>query len=209
MGRTLSLADHLDEIRLAPPRVRGGALARGLRRIPGLNRARGPEAGSMRVTDAGLVLRAPGGYEDGLELPWKAIRKLVIDDGNRWGYVSGVCRFPVYDLRPDGSGSGVLIGPLWSHAGSLLPEGCPTAEVDPVPADAPNLALILEPAMAVTGEPVAILLLCLEDPEGARETLSGRPPFGDLAHDDLEFLTNAARRPRHAFFSEHHSAASA
>jgi hypothetical protein len=209
MGRTLSLADHVDEIRLSPARTRGGALARGLRRIPGLSSGDSPAAGSLRATDAGLALHAPGDYEDGLEVPWGDIRKLVLDDGNRWGYVSGVCRFPVYDLRPDGSGSGVLIGPLWSHAGSLLPEGCPRAEVDPVPADPPNLALILEPPLSLAGEAAAIMLLCVEDPEGARELLAGRPPFGDLAHDDLEYLTEAGRGPRHAFFSEGHSAASA
>lgn len=208
MGRTLSLADHVDEIALAPPQARGGALIGGLRRIFGASSR--PASGALRVTDSGISVRADQWPEDGVEIQWPNVRKLIVDDGTRWGYVSGVCRFPVYDLRQDGSGSGVLIGPLWSHAGSLLPEGCPAAQLEPVPAEAPNIALILDPALAMPNEDaaaIAILLLRAEDPEAARAVLADHRPVGDAAHDDLEYLTHTARHPHRASLGRRASAA--
>jgi hypothetical protein len=213
MGRTLTLADDVEEIRLAPAKARGG-----LSRRLGRNR-RGDSAATLRVTDSALTLRAKGRFEDGIEIPRRDVRKLVVDDGARWGYVSGVCRFPVYDLRPDGSGSGVLIGPLWSNAASLLPDGCPTAAVEPVPSEPPNVAILLDPPLAVRGagrrsDPpeadwVAIVLLRAEDPQAAREALAAHGSLGDIAHDDLEYLTDAARRPGHPASGQQPFAASA
>ena len=218
MGRTISLAEHVSEIRLASAHARGGAVARGLRH---LTRRKPKVSAGLRATDSALLLYAEGRFEDGVEIPWRDVRKLVVDDGTRWGYVSGVCRFPVYDLRPDGSGSGVLIGPLWSNAGSLLPDGCPVAEVEPVPADAPNVAVILDPPLAVPrpgrrsgdgpeADWVSILLLRARDPEAAREALAAHQTLGDVDHDDLEYLSQAVRNPGHgrrSSLSEHRASA--
>ena len=217
MSRAISLAEHVEEIRLAPPDAGGGAVARGLRRLSGLAHRRHSVAGSLRATDSALTVRAAGPFEGGAEIPWRQIRKLVIDDGTRWGYVSGVCRFPVYDLRPDGSGSGVLIGPLWSSApASLMPDGSPKAELAPVPAEAPNVAILFDPPLAISGdahhdrtEPISILLLRVEDPDAARGALAARAPSGDLGHEELEYLSGAARGPVGRFSAGRTSAASA
>ena len=208
MGRTISLAEHVDEIRLATPRARGGFIFRLVGWIPGLGNRGRVAAATLRATDSALLLRAEDRFENGVEIPWRDVRKLIVDDGTRWGYVSGVCRFPVYDTRPDGSGSGVLIGPLWSHAASLLPEGCPLATVDPVPPEAPNVAVIFDPPFAIPNpgrqngatpetEWIAALLLRAADSEAAREALTVHHTLGDLGHDDLEYLAEAARRPGH------------
>jgi hypothetical protein len=157
-------------------------------------------AGTLLITEDALVVDARAELKERLEIPWDSIRKAVVDDGARWGYVSEVCRFPVYADSPDGPGYGALIGPLWSNAASLMPPGCPVAALDPVPARAPNLALIFEPdipAPAPRGQngrrsnetdSIVALLLCTDDPDAARAALGERLAIGDVDHDDLEYL---------------------
>lgn len=157
-------------------------------------------AGTLLVTEDTLVVDARTELKGRLEIPWDSIRKAVLDDGARWGFVSEVCRFPVYADRPDGPGYGVLIGPLWSNAASLMPPECPVAALDPVPAQAPNLALIFEPAIPASAlrrqnghrsaetDSIVGLLLCAEDPDAARAAFGERQAIGDVDHDDLEYL---------------------
>jgi hypothetical protein len=161
---------------------------------------RRPRTGTLLVTEDALVVDARAELKGRLEIPWDSIRKAVVDDGARWGYVSEVCRFPVYADRSDGDGYGALIGPLWSHAASLMPPECPVAALDPVPARPPNLALILEPVIPAptprgqNGPPspgtnsIVGLLLRTDDPDAARAALDERLAIGDVDHGDLEYL---------------------
>ena len=161
---------------------------------------RRPRTATLLVTDDGLVVDARAELKGRLEIPWDSIRKAVVDDGARWGYVSEVCRFPVYADRSDGDGYGALIGPLWSHAASLMPPECPVAALDPVPARPPNLALILDPVLpapAPRGQnghrshganSIVGLLLRADDPDAARAALGERLAIGDVDHGDLEYL---------------------
>ncbi len=162
-------------------------------------------AGTLRVSKDDLVVDARAEFRGRLEIPWDSIRKAVVDDGGRWGYVSEVCRFPVYADRPDGPGHGTLIGPLWSQASSLMPPRCPVPALDPVPARAPNVALIFDPGVAAptqreqsghgsTGvEPIVGLLLRVDDPDAAREALGSKLTIGDLDQGDLDYLIRIAR----------------
>jgi hypothetical protein len=157
-------------------------------------------ARTLLVTEGALVVEARADLKGRLEIPWESIRKAVVDDGARWGYVSEVCRFPVYANRSDGPGYGALIGPLWSNAASLMPSECPVAALNPVPARPPNLALILEPAIPApaprgqnghwsAGEnSIVALLLRADDPDAARAALDERLAIGDVEQDDLEYL---------------------
>lgn len=166
----------------------------------------------MLITEDGLVIDARSIFRGRLQVPWASIRKAVIDDGSRWGYVSEVCRFPVYATRPDDSGAGALIGPLWSTVSSLMPSDCPFPAVDPVPSQAPNLALIFEPqvftpsmrgdnagngAAALELDSIAGMLLLADDPDAARATLAPRVDVGDLGLDDLDYL-NGTVETRHS-----------
>jgi hypothetical protein len=163
-------------------------------------RKRRASVGTLLVTDAVLVVDAPAELRGRLEIPWDSIRKAVVDDGARWGYVSEVCRFPVYAARSDGPGYGALVGPLWSNAASLMPPECPVAALDPVPAQPPNLALIFEPAIPASAprgqnglrsagtDSIVGLLLCADDPETARAALGERLAIGDVDHNDLDYL---------------------
>jgi hypothetical protein len=160
-------------------------------------------AGALLVTDDALVVEARASLKGRLEIPWDSIRKAVVDDGARWGYVSEVCRFPVYANRSNISGYGALIGPLWSNAASLMPPECPVAALDPFPARPPNLALILEPAVpapAPRGQngrwsagtnSIVGLLLRAADPDAARAALDERLAIGDVDQDDLEYLVRS------------------
>jgi hypothetical protein len=157
-------------------------------------------SGTLLVTEDALVVEARAELKGRLEIPWESIRKAVVDDGARWGYVSEVCRFPVYANRSDGPGYGALIGPLWSNAASLMPPECPVASLDPVPARPPNVALILEPATpaptprgqnghwSAGANSIVGLLLRVDDPNAARAALDGRLAIGDVDQDDLEYL---------------------
>ena len=160
-------------------------------------------AGRLLVTPDALVVDTGTELGGRLEIPWGSIRKAIVDDGSRWGYVAAVCRFPVYDLRSNGSGSGILIGPLWSRAAALMPPACPVAVLDPVPEQSPNLALIFEPGISarmpqgrnggrrVGADSMIALLLRADDPDLARAAFASRVEVGDLDQDDLEYLDRA------------------
>jgi hypothetical protein len=199
--RTISVGPPANRSRngsVAEIRLAGGSPTSGfLRKRLGKRRV---GAGTLRVTEDALVVDARAELRGGLEIPQTSIRKAVVDDGARWGFVSEVCRFPVYADRPDGPGYGALIGPLWSNASSLMPPGCPVAALDPVPVQAPNLALIFEPGIpapalrgqngrrSIETESIVALLLCTDDPDAARAALGERLAIGDVDHDDLEYL---------------------
>ncbi len=195
-----SRSGSVAEIRLAGASPPSGFLRRRGRKVWETVQRRRPRTGTLLVTDDALVVDARAELKGRLEIPWDSIRKAVVDDGARWGYVSEVCRFPVYADRSDGPGYGALIGPLWSNAASLMPPECPVAALDPVPARPPNLALILDPAIpapAPRGQnayrssernSIVGLLLCTDDPDAARAALGERLPIGDVDHDDLEYL---------------------
>jgi hypothetical protein len=160
-------------------------------------------SGSLIIGDA-LVVETGSALRGRLEIQWDLIRKAVVDDGSRWGYVAAVCRFPVYDVRSNGSGSGVLVGPLWSQAAALLPPDCPVAALEPVPEQSPNLILIFEPQISIPApraqnrrrpletDSIAGLILRVEDPDAARAAIASRVEVGDIDHDDLEYLNRAA-----------------
>ena len=160
-------------------------------------------AGRLLVTPDALVVDAGTELGGRLEIPWGSIRKAIVDDGSRWGYVAAVCRFPIYDLRSNGSGSGTLIGPLWSRAAALMPPACPVAVLDPVPEQSPNLALIFEPGISarmpqgshrhrrVGADSMIALLLRADNPDLARAEIASRVEAGDLDQDDLEYLGRA------------------
>jgi hypothetical protein len=158
-------------------------------------------AGTLVVTPEAIVVDARAVLRGRWEIPWTSVRKVLVDDGERWGYVASLCRFPVYDTHADGSGSGTLIGPLWSHAASLMPPRCPQLAFDPVPVEAPNVALILDPCPPAPSRrndgahgqdrPVALVLLRANNPLAARQALASRAESGDIDHDDLLYLARA------------------
>jgi hypothetical protein len=191
-------------IQLAPAAASSGLGDRGSRKRWRIVRKRHVAVGSLLVNDDALMVEARALLRGRLEVPLGAVRKAVIDDGSRWGYVASVCRFPVYDFRSDGSGSGTLIGPLWSHASSLMPAGCPVASLDPVPDQAPNLVLIFEPAVPMPSprdgirqhpsdpDKIVGLLLRVEDPDAIRAALASRIEIGDIEQEDLAYLAASA-----------------
>jgi hypothetical protein len=162
-----------------------------------LGRRRRRGGGNLIVTKGGLVLEARQSLRGRLQIAWDSVRKAIVDDGDRWGHVGQICRFPVYDLHADGSGSGTLIGPLWARAASLMPPACPLLEIDPVGDLPPNLALLLEPPLAVPSlrgggrATAAILLLHAAEPETARRALGEHVTVGELDPEDLAFLEAA------------------
>jgi hypothetical protein len=158
-------------------------------------------AGTLVLNPEAIVVDARAILRGRWEIPWTAVRKVIVDDGERWGYVASLCRFPVYDTHTDGSGSGTLIGPLWSHAASLMPPRCAQLAFDPVPVAAPNIALVLDPCQLAPSRrkdgaygrdrPVALVLVRANDPIAARQAIASRSVFGDLDHDDLVHLATA------------------
>jgi hypothetical protein len=188
------------EIRLAPAVPPSGFLHRRARWLWELTHQPRGTAGSLWVTEEALVVNAPREFRGRIKIPWGTVRKAVVDDGARWGYVSEVCRFPVHANRPEDSGYGALIGPLWSEASSLMPPDCAIAELDPVPAQPPNLALIFEPgvpAPSARGEdghgspdPASLvgLLVRTDNPDAARTAIASRLEVGDVDRADLEYL---------------------
>lgn len=189
------------EIPLAGTIPPSGILQKRVRRIWEIAHRHPVTAGKLVVTEPALVVDARAILRGRWEIPWSSLRRVVVDDGERWGYVASLCRFPVYDDRRDGSGSGALIGPLWSHAASLMPPRCPQLAFDPVPVLAPNVALVLDPSLAApsrrgdggTGldRPTSILMVRAQNPEFARRALASRAPLGDLDHDDLVYLAGS------------------
>jgi hypothetical protein len=197
------------QIPLAPVTPPSGYLNKSDRKLGGIVRKRRVSPGNLLITDDLLAVDARTLFRGRLEIPLDAIRKAVVDDGSRWGYVAAVCRFPVYDFRSDGSGSGTLIGPLWSHASSLMPAGCPVRSLEPVPDQAPNLILIFDRALQTPSprdgngrhgrdnDPIVALLLRLEDPDAAAAALASRVEVSDIGQDDLAYLNESAG-PRHS-----------
>jgi hypothetical protein len=183
-----------------------GVLRRGVDRVGFRSHSgeKGHETGTLKVTAEALVLQEPGVFQPRLLIPLTLIRKAAIDDGALWGATSDNHRFAVYDIRSDGSGSGVLLGALWGVASSLMPPDCRVAMIDPVPAEAPNLALIFEPPVLLPdsgvskGAPskddrIAGLFLRVEDPSTAHAALARRVNVGDFDHDDLKYLADPLR----------------
>jgi hypothetical protein len=202
---TVRSTDHADRrFVIDPPPARAllgklgplGLLSRDNRKPPG--------GGTLHVTATALILNEPAVFSQRIVIPLELIRKAIVDDGTLWGHASESHRFPVYDIRSDGFGSGALVGSLWGPVSSLMPPGCRMASVDPVPAEAPNLALIFEPSVAIpkprtqNGDPheadwVAGLLLRVKDPAGARAALAHSVTVAYIDHDDLECLGGGAR----------------
>lgn len=182
-----------------------GFVGRRGRRLWEVLHRRRVSAGALLVGEGGVAIDAPAAVAHRLQVSWSAVRKVVVDDGSRWGHVAGSCRFPVYDIRSDRLGSGALIGPLWSHAASMMPPGCSVELLDPVPRKAPNVAFVFEPVVATgsNGDRLAhpaivALMLCVEDPDAARAAFRSSVAVGDVDHDDLEYLTRvgtASERP--------------
>jgi hypothetical protein len=203
--RTRSRNGSVAAIRLAGVSPPSGFLHRRGRKVWETVHKRRASAGTLLVTEDALVVDARAELKDRLEILWDSIRKAVVDDGARWGYVSEVCRFPVYADLPDGPGYGALIGPLWSNAASLMPPGARWRRWTRFRHGPPNLALIFEPAIpapaprgqnrfAETGSIVG-LLLCAGDPDAARAALGERLAIGDVDHDDLEYLIRNGDAP--------------
>ena len=160
-------------------------------------RARG---GALRVTPGSLFFDQPAIFRSPLEVPVSTVRKAVIDDGHRWGHVEDRFRFPVYDIRADGTGSRELLGALWAPrsrrrtATSMLPS------LDPTDGQPPNVALLFEPRVRVPklrysplsgpqkGEAMVGVLLRTADPSAARATLSAITEVSDLDWDDGKYL---------------------
>jgi hypothetical protein len=198
----------VSEIRLAGAMPPAGFLRRRGRRLWEVTHGRRVTAGTLRVTADALILDARADFRGRLEIGWDSIRRAVVDDGTRWGYVAGVCRFPVYDAHADGSGSGALIGPLWSQAACLMPPDCAMVALDPVPAEAPNLALLLEPRITTpsirdrnghgAAGSIALMLLRAEDPQLARGALASHTQVEDVDLDDLEYLRAGSNGSRPA-----------
>jgi hypothetical protein len=204
VAAALSNVGSTVEIPLAgtvPPK---GFLQKRGRRFWELVHRRPVTAGTLALTPEAIVVDARAILRGRWEIPWTSVRKVLVDDGERWGYVAGLCRFPVYDTHADGFGSGALIGPLWSHAASLMPPGCAQLAFDPVPVEAPNIALILDLGLPAPSRrnhgahggdrPVALVLVRVNDPLAARQALASRPEFGDLDHGDLLYLAATASR---------------
>ena len=116
------------------------------------------------------------------------------------------CRFPVYDSHADGTGTGALVGPLWSTSPSLLPETCTALKIEPVPEQAPNIALILDPCVATPlardqrpsaglreAGAVAAVFARADDPDAARELLAGKLQLRNLDLEDLAYLSRPIR----------------
>jgi hypothetical protein len=201
MARRIAPVQTTDEIRLAGASRHAGLLGRLLGRGED-----GRSPASLRLTGRAVLIEARSTFRGKLDVPLTSVRRALVDEGSGWAYATAVCRFPVYDRRSDGSGTGALIGPLWSKSRALLPESCPTIALPPVPEQPPNLALILEPCVRTplardqkpsTGpheaDTIALLLLHAEDPEAARELLAGKLELRDLDLEDLEYLSGPMR----------------
>ena len=194
MARRIASLHRMDEIPLAGCSSRGGVLSRVLGRSSNGN---GRSAQARLLVSAGaLLIEDHPAFEDKLELPLRSIQRAYVDDGTGWAYTTATCRFPIFDRRSDGSGTGALVGPLWATSPSLLPEDCPVLELDPVPAEVPNIVLIFDPCIAVPGgvspdgvaAGVAMMVLRAEDPDLAAELLNPKLKTGPMGLEILDYL---------------------
>jgi hypothetical protein len=184
----------MDEIPLAGTASGAGLVAR----VIGRGRsARGGSGAKLLVSAGALLIDGHPDLGGKLEIPLGSVKRVVVDDGAGWAYTTSICRFPIFDRRPDGSGTGALVGPLWSTSPSLMPDGCPVIALGPVPAEVPNVALFFEPCISTVidgraprqgGGTVAAMFLRAEDPDSATDLLSARLPTGPLGLDLLEYL---------------------
>ena len=196
MARRIASLHRSEEIRLAGSASNGGMLNRVLGRS---GRSRnGSDPARLLVSAGALLVEGHPDFPEKLEISLRSIRRAVVDDGTGWAYTTATCRFPIFDRRADGSGTGALVGPLWATSPSLLPDECPVLEVAPVPAQVPNLALIFDPCVSVGASgsssngsaagPVAVMMLRAEDPDLALELLGARLTTGPMGLEVLDYL---------------------
>jgi hypothetical protein len=186
MARRIASLHRTDEIPLALNGSGGGVLGRLLGRS-GRNGGRSGSA-KLLVSAGALLIEGHSAFEDNLEIPLRSIQRAAVDDGAGWAYTTATCRFPIFDRRPDGSGTGALVGPLWATSPSLVPDGCHVLELDPVPVQVPNIALIFEPSISTTAGSAAVMILRVEDPVLAGELLGARLTTGPMGLDVLDYL---------------------
>ena len=201
MARRIASLHRSEEIRLAGSPPNGGFLGRVLGRSASSRNGSGPAR--LLVSAGALLIEGHPDFSEKLEISLRSIRRVVVDDGTGWAYTTATCRFPIFDRRADGSGTGALVGPLWATSPSLLPEECPVLELQPVPAQVPNLALIFDPCVAISDGnsrsgsargPVAMMILRAEDPDLALESLGARLTTGPMGLEVLDYL----KRPSQA-----------
>jgi hypothetical protein len=167
------------------------------------DRRREARGGDLRLTKEAIVLEHAALLEDPLIVPLDQVRKAAVDDGRRWGERGRMYRFPVYDIRGDGSGTREMLGPLWDADRRYVRPGATLPILDTESGRTPNVALIFEEPIAVSGvqekdhtplegEAMAGLLLHVADPAEARQALAtAKVPVADVDRDDLEILGSA------------------
>jgi hypothetical protein len=216
MARRIASLHRSDEIPLSGRSSGGGVLSRVFGRSE--NGAQRSGAAKLHVSASGLLLEGHPAFPAKLEIPLRSIQRAVVDDGTGWAYTTATCRFPIFDRRSDGSGTGALVGPLWATSPSLIPEDCPVLQLDPVPAEIPNIALIFEPCLSIAAGngaaegsgagSVAVMMLRAEDPDLALELLGARLKTAPMGLEVLDYLKRPSWRLPEASASEA-SAASA
>ena len=164
------------------------------------DRRREARGGELHVTKEALVLEHEYLLSEPLVVPFANLRKASVDDGRRWGQRARRFRFPVYDIRDDGSGSRDLIGPLWDVDRGYIRPGSALPVLDIEHDRPPNVALVFREPITVSnvvekdhtpleGEAMAGLLLHVADPAEARQGLaSSKVAIADIDWDDLEIL---------------------
>lgn len=195
MARRIASLHRTDEIPLA----RNGSGSGVLGRVLGRSGKGGRRSGSSKllVSAGALLIEGHPAFGGDLEIPLRSIHRAFVDDGAGWAYTTATCRFPIFDRRSDGSGTGALVGPLWATSPSLMPDGCPVMELDPVPVQVPNIALIFDPCISTVAHgsangdgsgSVAVMILRAEDPGLAGELLGARLTTGPMGLDVLDYL---------------------
>ena len=196
MARPIASLHRMDEIPLAGSSSSGGVWSRVLGRS---RNGRGRSApAKLLVSAGGLLIEGHPNFPENLEIPLRSIRRAVVDDGTGWAYTTATCRFPIFDRREDGSGTGALVGPLWATSPSLIPGDCPVLELEPVPAQVPNIALIFDPCLSADAAgissdgdaagSIAVMILRAEDPDRALELLGTRLTTGPMGLEVLDYL---------------------
>ena len=177
-----------------------------LNRVLGRSGKRGPGSDPARllVSAGALLIEGHPDFPEKIEISLRSIRRAVVDDGTGWAYTTATCRFPIFDRRADGSGTGALVGPLWATSPSLLPEECPVLELQPVPAQVPNVALIFDPCVSIAAGSssngsapgsVAVMILRAEDPDLALELLGERLTMAPMGLEVLDYLKRPSPAP--------------
>lgn len=196
MARRIASLHRMDEIPLSGSSSGGGVLSRVFGRSANGHGRSGPA--KLLVSAGALLIEGHPAFDDKLEIPLRSIRRAFVDDGTGWAYTTATCRFPIFDRRSDGSGTGALVGPLWATSPSLVPEDCPVMQLPPVPAEVPNIALIFDPCISIAVDSssqshnpvggVAVMVLRAEDPDLAAELLAARLTTGPMGLEVLDYL---------------------